>query len=109
MLALPLVEEQRRGPSVEIDQRHHYVENSHRGCKRGHSRRGEKGLYVSSDVSKPDGSRTASPDASDTRKAELRSFLFLTVVMAPVLTVMIVGGYGFLVWMYQLVNGPPAY
>ena len=48
-------------------------------------------------------------DASETRKAELRSFLFLTIVMAPVLTVMIVGGYGFLVWMYQLVTGPPGH
>lgn len=38
---------------------------------------------------------------------EWRSFLFLTVVMAPVLAVIIVGGYGFLVWMYQLLAGPP--
>ena len=43
----------------------------------------------------------------DTRTEERRSFLFLTVVMVPVLTVMIVGGYGFLVWMYQVVMGPP--
>jgi nitrate reductase NapE len=43
-----------------------------------------------------------------TRSEELRSFLFLTIVMAPVLAVMIVGGYGFVVWMYQLVAGPPA-
>ena len=50
-----------------------------------------------------------SVEAPSTRKAELRSFLFLTVVMAPILTVMIVGGYGFLVWMYQMVNGPPTY
>jgi periplasmic nitrate reductase NapE len=48
-------------------------------------------------------------DPPSTRKAELRSFLFLTVVMAPVLTVMIVGGYGFLVWMYHLIDGPPSY
>jgi len=48
-------------------------------------------------------------DSAGTRKAELRSFVFLTVVMAPVLSVMIVGGYGFLVWMYQLVNGPPGH
>jgi len=41
------------------------------------------------------------------RAEELRSFLFLTVVMAPVVTVLIVAGYGFLVWMIQLVNGPP--
>lgn len=42
-----------------------------------------------------------------TRAQELRSFLFLSVVMAPVLAVAIVGGYGFLVWMVQLVAGPP--
>ena len=47
------------------------------------------------------------PDSSQP-KTELKAFLFLTVVMAPVLAVMIVGGYGFLVWMYQLVAGPPA-
>ena len=43
----------------------------------------------------------------DTSKEELRSFVFLTVVMAPVLAVAIVGGYGFIVWMYQLLAGPP--
>ena len=38
---------------------------------------------------------------------ELRAFLFLTVVLAPVLAVVIVGGYGFLVWMSHLILGPP--
>jgi len=38
---------------------------------------------------------------------ERRSFVFLTVVMAPVLTVMVVSGYGFAVWIYQLLAGPP--
>ncbi len=61
---------------------------------------------MASDASKVDAQR-AEARAPDTRKAELRSFLFLTIVMAPVLTVMIVGGYGFLVWMFQIVNGPP--
>jgi nitrate reductase NapE len=42
-----------------------------------------------------------------TRLEEWRSFLFFTVVMAPVLAVAIVGGYGFLVWMYQIIAGPP--
>jgi periplasmic nitrate reductase NapE len=42
-----------------------------------------------------------------TRREELRSFLFFTVVMAPVLSVLLVSGYGFLVWMYQVVAGPP--
>ena len=45
--------------------------------------------------------------ASFTKAQELRSFLFLSVVMAPVLAGAIVAGYGFLVWMYQVVAGPP--
>ena len=50
-----------------------------------------------------------SPDPlpPSSRTEELRSFLFFTIVMAPLLAVMVVGGYGFLVWMYQLVAGPP--
>jgi periplasmic nitrate reductase NapE len=44
---------------------------------------------------------------SFTKAQELRSFLFLAVVMAPVLAVMIVGGYGFLVWIFQMFAGPP--
>jgi periplasmic nitrate reductase NapE len=47
------------------------------------------------------------PPQPSTRTEELRSFLFFTIVMAPALAVIIVGGYGFLVWMYQLVAGPP--
>jgi periplasmic nitrate reductase NapE len=46
-------------------------------------------------------------DPSSTRLEEWRSFLFFTVVMAPVLAVAVVGGYGLLVWMYQLIAGPP--
>lgn len=45
--------------------------------------------------------------ASFTKAQELRSFLFLAVVMAPVIAVIFVSGYGFIVWMYQLVAGPP--
>lgn len=41
------------------------------------------------------------------RKDELISFLILTVVMAPVAAVGIVGGYGFIIWMTQLIVGPP--
>ena len=40
-----------------------------------------------------------------TYQEELRSFLFLTIAMAPILAVAIVSGYGFAVWMYQLVTG----
>lgn len=45
---------------------------------------------------------------STTAREEWRTFLFLTVLLAPILAVAIVGGYGFLVWMSQLLFlGPP--
>lgn len=42
-----------------------------------------------------------------TKTEEFRSVVFLSVVMAPVIAVLVVAGYGFLVWMYQLFAGPP--
>ena len=42
------------------------------------------------------------------RAQERRAFILLVVFLAPVLAVAIVGGYGFAVWMSQLVLGPPA-
>jgi nitrate reductase NapE len=51
--------------------------------------------------------KDAPVEQPSTRSEELRSFLFFTIVMAPVLAVMVVGGYGFIVWMYQIIAGPP--
>ena len=48
-------------------------------------------------------------DAQQRKKEEWRSFIFLTAVMVPVLSVIIVAGYGFLVWMTQMVSGPPTH
>ena len=42
-----------------------------------------------------------------TKNAELLAFLTLAVLIWPIVAVGIVGGYGFLVWMSQLVLGPP--
>ena len=42
-----------------------------------------------------------------TRSRELRLFLFLTVVLAPMLAVAIVGSLGLLIWLYQMFMGPP--
>ncbi|MEQ8709476.1 MAG: periplasmic nitrate reductase, NapE protein [Rhodospirillales bacterium] len=53
----------------------------------------------------PSGSGTASTRPSKTE--ELRTFLFLTVFLAPILAVGIVGGYGLLVWISQMLLGPP--
>jgi periplasmic nitrate reductase NapE len=44
--------------------------------------------------------------ASEQRR-ELMVFVFLALVLAPVLAVLIVAGFGFCVWMYQLLAGPP--
>lgn len=40
-----------------------------------------------------------------TRVQEIKAFLLLTAVIAPLLAVGIVAGYGFFVWMYQLFTG----
>ncbi|WP_096086890.1 periplasmic nitrate reductase, NapE protein [Agaribacterium haliotis] len=42
-----------------------------------------------------------------TRGRELRSFLFITVVLFPALSVALVGALGFGIWMSQLIFGPP--
>ncbi len=41
------------------------------------------------------------------KKEEFRTWLFLTAVLAPALAVAIVSGYGFVVWMSQVIGGPP--
>jgi nitrate reductase NapE len=48
-----------------------------------------------------------SADQPATKARELRAFLALAVFLAPVLAVLVVSGFGFLVWMFQLVAGPP--
>lgn len=45
------------------------------------------------------------PQAS--RRREWLTFLILTLIILPALAVIFVGGFGFVVWMEQLVNGPP--
>jgi len=41
------------------------------------------------------------------KKHELRVFLLLTVVLFPVLSIALMGGYGFVIWMSQILFGPP--
>lgn len=42
-----------------------------------------------------------------TKRGERRVFLFIAVFLFPVLSFIVVGGYGFLIWMSQLIFGPP--
>lgn len=46
-------------------------------------------------------------DRSRRRRMEIFAFLFLTAVLMPALAVATVGGYGFAVWAYQVMAGPP--
>ncbi|TDG12627.1 periplasmic nitrate reductase, NapE protein [Seongchinamella unica] len=41
------------------------------------------------------------------KKTEFRSFLLLAFLLAPAITIAIVGGYGFIVWISQMIFGPP--
>lgn len=41
------------------------------------------------------------------RRRELLVFFVLAFGIWPIVAVGVVGGYGFLVWMYQIVFGPP--
>lgn len=42
-----------------------------------------------------------------TKSEERRAFFLLAVVLFPVLSVATVIGYGFVVWAFQIINGPP--
>lgn len=41
------------------------------------------------------------------RRKELLAFFVLAFGIWPVMAIGVVGGYGFLVWTWQIVNGPP--
>lgn len=57
------------------------------------------------DASRPDDPHP--PVDRGARRRELAMFLLLAVFIWPVLSVAVVGGYGFIVWMSQLILGPP--
>jgi nitrate reductase NapE len=42
-----------------------------------------------------------------TRRGERRVFLFIAVFLFPALSISLVGGYGLLIWLFQVLIGPP--
>ena len=44
---------------------------------------------------------------SSSRRAEFFVFAIIAAFIWPVVAVGVVGGYGFLIWMMQLIVGPP--
>jgi periplasmic nitrate reductase NapE len=57
--------------------------------------------------SNPDIANVRDSSAPVRRKRELLIFFFLLFGLMPALAVAVVGGYGFCVWMYQIIAGPP--
>jgi nitrate reductase NapE len=51
--------------------------------------------------------RMTTPDTGSDKSSEAKAFLFLTVILAPAASLIVVGGYGFTIWIYQLIAGPP--
>lgn len=51
--------------------------------------------------------QTVSPDPVRQRRRELIAFLILAFGIWPVVAVAVVGGFGFIVWMWQIIFGPP--
>ncbi|HET7809966.1 MAG TPA: periplasmic nitrate reductase, NapE protein [Steroidobacteraceae bacterium] len=52
-------------------------------------------------------SGTPTDATASTKREEIRAFAFLAFVLIPVLSVIFVAGYGFMVWIWQIFAGPP--
>jgi nitrate reductase NapE len=51
-----------------------------------------------------------SPEDRQRKTEEWRTWVFFTLIMAPLVAVFIVSGFGFVVWMWQtFIAGPPSY
>ncbi len=49
----------------------------------------------------------AAHDEKAVRGKETRLFLFLVICLFPLLSIVLVGGYGFFIWFMQMLLGPP--
>lgn len=52
-------------------------------------------------------SEKAEETAAAKRSDETWAFLFLALLLFPILAIVSVGGFGFIVWMQHLMFGPP--
>jgi nitrate reductase NapE len=47
------------------------------------------------------------PSVAREKKRERRGFIFITIFLFPALSIILVGGYGFAIWILQMIFGPP--
>jgi periplasmic nitrate reductase, NapE protein len=55
----------------------------------------------------PDRNSVAISENKPGKRAELITFLVLAFGVWPFVAIGVVGGYGFLVWIFQMIFGPP--
>ncbi|NMP15258.1 trimethylamine N-oxide reductase system protein TorE [Thalassotalea sp. HSM 43] len=61
-------------------------------------------------MSEPSDFNTADNNQDDvSRTKEFKAFIFIILFFFPIVTTLAVGGYGFIVWMSQLIFGPPGH
>ena len=48
-----------------------------------------------------------SQDSKSEKRLELKIFIFLTVFLVPILSVLLVSALGFSIWFSQILTGPP--
>ena len=53
------------------------------------------------------GTSEADPGPAALRRKELITFVVLAFAIWPLVAVAVVGGYGLLVWIWQMIFGPP--
>lgn len=58
-------------------------------------------------ASEETGMSSAAERAPPTLMEELTGFAVLAILIWPFIAIAVVGGFGFLVWMFQLIFGPP--
>lgn len=49
----------------------------------------------------------AEKEATEGRRMETAMFVFLAFILFPLLSTVLIAGFGFIVWMKQLLMGPP--
>src|SRR5687768_14579418 len=79
----------------------HETEQARRRCPLEHARQGRAHLHRLPQGHRPPAAghdETMMDEEKQRRTEEFRSWLFLTVFMAPILAVLIVSGWGFVVW-----------
>lgn len=54
-----------------------------------------------------DSEPAATAETPNSKRREWRMFIFIVVFLFPILTVALVGAYGFSIWMFQLIVGHP--